>query len=166
MYSEVRLCAQLFLFDLSAAKSNKEGRAILALKAVLLQKLNTYEVFEYILKNKAEKPFTVPTIWESKRPVLCSKLPFFKTSWQILEMPLELSLPFSSLPYLRALKWGTIWPYTSRGIKNTSSQSWKFNFYLVNLDFSTLTCCIFDTLWGIGSYSTSFESSQMWYRSD
>ena len=62
MYSEVRLCAQLFLFDLSAAKSNKEGRAILALKAVLLQKLNTYEVFEYILKNKAEKPFTVPTI--------------------------------------------------------------------------------------------------------
>ena len=109
---------------------------------------------------------TVPTIWESTRPVLCSKLPFFKTSWQILDMPLELSLPFSSLPYLRALKWGTIWPYTSRGIKNTSSQSWKFNFYLVNLDFSTLTCCIFDTLWGIGSYSTSFESSQMWYRSD
>ena len=109
---------------------------------------------------------TVPTIWESTRPVLFSKMPFFKTSWQILEMPLELSLPFSSLPYLRALKWGTIWPYTSRGIKNTSSQSWKFNFYLVNLDFSDLTCCVFDTLWGIGSYSTSFESSQMWYRSD
>ena len=104
---------------------------------------------------------TVPTIWESTRPVLCSKLPFFKTSWQILEMPLELSPPFSSLPYLRALKWGTIWPYTSRGIKNTSSQSWKFNFYLVNLDFSDLTCCIFDTPWGIGSSSTSFESSQI-----
>ena len=46
--------------------------------------------------------------------------------------------------------------------QNTASGSWKFNFYYVNSDFSTLTSCIFYTPWVIRSHSTSLESSQIW----
>ena len=101
------------------------------------------------------------TDWESTKPHLCSKLPLFKRSRQMLDVKPQLSHLDSSLPYLRPFQWGTVWPYTSSGIKNTTGQSWKFNFYYVNLDFSTLTCHIFDATWGIGSYSTSLERSQI-----
>ena len=50
-------------------------------------------------------------------------LQLFKTSWQMLKVLPQLSLLLCSLLYLRAFKWGTAWPYTSRGIKNTTVQS-------------------------------------------
>ena len=72
---------------------------------------------------------TVVFIWESTKPHLCSKLSLFKTFWQTLEVQLQLSLLNLSLPYLRPFQWGIVWSNTSQDIKNTTSQSWKFNFY-------------------------------------
>ena len=72
---------------------------------------------------------TVVTDWESIKPHLWSKLSLFETSLQMLELQLQLSLLYSSLPYLRPFQWGTVSPYISRGIKNMTSQSWKFNYY-------------------------------------
>ena len=77
-----------------------------------------------------------------------SKFVLLKTSCQLLEVLLQLSPLVWSLLFLRAFQWGTVWHYTSKGIRNTLSQSW------IDLDFLTLTCRIFDTPWGIGSYST------------
>ena len=105
-----------------------------------------------------QKGITVRNDWESTKPRLCSKLSLFKMPWQMLELLQHLNSLDPYLPYQRAFQWGTIWPYNSRGTKKID-QSWRFNFYLVNLDFSTLICCIFDTTWGIGPYSASLEGS-------
>ena len=72
---------------------------------------------------------TVRNDWVLTKARLWSKLSLFKMSWQMLEVLLQLSPLYQSIPYLRAFQWGTVWPYTSRGIKNTTGQSWKFNFY-------------------------------------
>ena len=105
-------------------------------------------------------PNTVICEKESTRPHLCSKPSLFMISWQMLEVQPQLSSLDSSLPYLRPFQWGNVWPYTSRDIKNTAGQSWKC---LNLLDKSwTLTCHIFDATWGLGSYSTSLERSQIW----
>ena len=69
--------------------------------------------------------YTVVTDWEPTKPHLCSKMSLFKISWQILEVQLQLRPLDSSLPYLRPFQWGTVWPYISKGIKNTTGQSWK-----------------------------------------
>ena len=61
--------------------------------------------------NGLEPYFTVPTIWESTGPLLCSKLALFKTSWQMLEILPQVSPLFSSLLYLRAFQWGAEWSY-------------------------------------------------------
>ena len=63
---------------------------------------------------------TMVTDWESIKPHLWSKLSLFKTSLQMLEVQLQLSPLYSSLPYLRPFQWGTVSPYISRGIKNTT----------------------------------------------
>ena len=70
----------------------------------------------------------------------------------------------SNFGLLRAFQWGAVKPYNSRGIKNSTCQSWKFKFIVtqVDLDVSTLTCCIFDTPWGAGVYGISLESSWKW----
>ena len=68
---------------------------------------------------------TVVTDWEPTKPHLCSKMSLFKISWQILEVQLQLRPLDSSLPYLRPFQWGAVWPYISKGIKNTTGQSWK-----------------------------------------
>ena len=83
--------------------------------------------------NGVSKRVTVVCEKESTKPCLCSKLSLFKTPWQILEVQLQLSSLDSSLPYLRPLKWVTVWLYNSRSIKHTACQSWKcqnFNFQL------------------------------------
>ena len=59
----------------------------------------------------------------------------FKTSWQMLEVLLQLSPLVWYLPYLRAFQWGTLWPYASRVIKNWISQIWKVKNYLLDLNF-------------------------------
>ena len=55
---------------------------------------------------------TVLLDWESLKPHLCSKFPLFKTSWWMLRALSQLSPLYSSLPYLRAFQWGTVWPCT------------------------------------------------------
>ena len=70
-------------------------------------------------------PPTVVTDWESTKPHLCSKLSLFKASWQMLKVQSQLSLLDPSLPYLRPFQWGTVWPYSSSGIKNTTGQILK-----------------------------------------
>ena len=55
---------------------------------------------------------TVVPNWESTKPRLCSKFPLFKTLWWILRVLPQLSPLESSLPYLRAFQWGTLWPCT------------------------------------------------------
>ena len=52
--------------------------------------------------------------WESGKPRVCSKFSFFKTSWWMLRVLPQLNPLESSLPYLRAFQWGTVWPCTSR----------------------------------------------------
>ena len=86
---------------------------------------------------------TVVTDWESIKPHLWSKLSLFKTSLQMLEVQLQLSPLYSSVPYLRPFQWGTVWPNISRGIKNTTSQSWKIFFYSVKLDFFNVNLMYF-----------------------
>ena len=71
---------------------------------------------------------TVVFIWESTKPHLCSKLSLFKTPWQMLEVELQLSTLVSSLTYLKAFQWGTVWPYTSRGIKKRQVKVEKSKF--------------------------------------
>ena len=65
---------------------------------------------------------TVDCIIESTKPHLCSKFPFFKTSWWMFRVLPQLSPLYSSLPYLRAFKWVTVWPCTLRGIKYNIQQ--------------------------------------------
>ena len=98
-------------------------------------------------------------IWKSTKPLLYSKFSLFKILWQMLETLLKFSPLDSFLPFLRALEWGTLWPYTSRGIKNMTSQSWKCHvkIQLLLSKYRHFTCRIIDTLWGKGRYSTSFE---------
>ena len=55
---------------------------------------------------------TVAEDWESSKPCLCSKLALFKTSWQMFRVLLQLGSLVSYLLYLRAFKWGTVWPCT------------------------------------------------------
>ena len=43
-----------------------------------------------------------------------------------------------------------MWPYTSKGIKDTTGQSWKVWIYLIKVELSTLTCPIFDAPWSKG----------------
>ena len=66
---------------------------------------------------------TMVFIWESTKPLSCSKLSLFKTNRQMLDVLPQLSLLYSYLPYLRAFS--ISWPFASRGIKNTRGQSWK-----------------------------------------
>ena len=84
-------------------------------------------------------------IWESTKRHLCSTLSLFKMSWQMLKVLPQPSPFVSSLPYLRAFKWGTLWPCTSWGIKHTTSQSWKC-LYLLNK-----------------SWTINFDLSYFWY---
>ena len=56
-------------------------------------------------------------------PILCTKESFLNGRYQNLKMLPQLSLQISNLPLMRALKWGTVWPCTSRGIRNTTGQS-------------------------------------------
>ena len=71
-----------------------------------------------------------------------SKLALLKTSWQMLgELP-HLNSPSSYLPYLRAFL--SAWPCTSKGSKNMTSKSWKFNFYSVNSDVPFLLLIPFE----------------------
>ena len=63
---------------------------------------------------------TVVFIWEKTKPHLWSKLSLFKTFWQMLKALPQVSTLVLYLPHLRAFKWGTVWPYTSKGIKNTT----------------------------------------------
>ena len=85
-------------------------------------------IFATKIENTITEIATMVTDWESTKPHLCSKLSIFKMSWQILEVQPQLISLDSSLPYLRIFQWGTLWPCVSRGIKNTTSQSWKFKF--------------------------------------
>ena len=71
------------------------------------------------------RPHTVCNNWVSTRPCLCSKSSIFQMPWQILKVQPQLSPLKSKILQLRAFKWGTEWPYTSRGIKNMTVQSWK-----------------------------------------
>ena len=50
--------------------------------------------------------------WESPKPCLCSKFACFMTSSQMFKLLLQLSPLNSYLPYLKAFKWGTVWPCT------------------------------------------------------
>ena len=47
-----------------------------------------------------------------KKPHLCSKCALFKISWRMLRVLPQPSPFTSSLPYLRAFQWGTVWPCT------------------------------------------------------
>ena len=66
---------------------------------------------------------TVVTKWESTKPHLCSKFSLFKLSWWMLWVLPQLCPLESSIPYLRAFQWGTVWPCNYRGFKNISGQS-------------------------------------------
>ena len=79
---------------------------------------------------------------------LCSKTGFLKTAWHKIKMLPHLGHLGSHLPLISALKQGTAWSCTSRGIRNMTGQSWNVCFYL------NLTCCISDAPWGIGSCNT------------
>ena len=57
-------------------------------------------------------PNTVVPNWESTMPCLCCKFPLFKMSWWMLRVLPQLSSLESSLPYLRAFQWGTLWSFT------------------------------------------------------
>ena len=100
--------------------------------------------FSQIMSHLGEKLSTVScesvmlNIWESTKSHLYSKFALFKTFWQTLRVLLHLSpLGLASyLPLLRVFQLGTVWPCTSSEIENTTSQNWKFNFYLVKLDVS------------------------------
>ena len=70
--------------------------------------------------NGVSKRVTVVCEKESTKPCLCSKLSLFKMPRQILKVQLQLSPLDSSLPYLRAFPWVTVWPYISNGIENTT----------------------------------------------
>ena len=50
--------------------------------------------------------------WESTKSCLCNKFPLFRMSWWMLRVLLQLSPLESSLPYLKAFQWGTVWPFT------------------------------------------------------
>ena len=103
---------------------------------------------------------TVPFIWESTMPCYCSTLALFETSLDMLRVLPHLSPFWSYLPLLRALKWGTVWPCTSRDITNMTGhirkhlhlfiKSWSLNFELSYFQYPL-------------RYSSSFESSQIWY---
>ena len=77
-------------------------------------------------------------IRESRKPRLCSKLPLFRTYWQMIRT-------LSLLGPLRAFQWVTVCPCNSRGIKNMTGQSWKRQ-YLHNK-----------------SWTFKFHFSQFWY---
>ena len=62
-----------------------------------------------------------------RKPCLCSKLVFLKTSSQIIKVLSELGTLVWYLLYLRAFHWGKLWSYNSRGIKNTAGQSWNLH---------------------------------------
>ena len=51
-----------------------------------------------------------------------SKSALFKTSWFILRLLPHLSPLDSCLLILRSFQWNTLWPCTSRGIKNKASR--------------------------------------------
>ena len=78
------------------------------------------------------------TIWESTKPWLYSKLVLFKMQWKMLRVLPQFNF-LSLYLSLKNLLWGTTWAFEERGFKNMTSQSWKRNFYQVDLDVSTLT---------------------------
>ena len=53
--------------------------------------------------------------WLLFKLIFC-QLKMLACPWQLL----------SSIPHVSALKWGTLWHSTSRGIRTTKSLSWKF----------------------------------------
>ena len=106
------------------------------------------------------QPSTVLVIGNGPKPLLCSKLALFKKAWQMLRVLLHLSPLGSYLPLLTTFQKDTVWPCTSRDIENTKVQSWNIWIYYVKIEFSTMTCHIFDTPWCSGSYSISLERSQ------
>ena len=79
-----------------------------------------------------------------------------------------IALPCSCQPVMfkklmRPFKWGTAWSSISRGIKNTSSQTFGYpsllNKVVYFLQLLTLTCCNFDAPWDKTSCSASYERS-------
>ena len=88
---------------------------------------NSFQSFS--LTYNCNENITVLLDWESTKPRLWSKLALSNTSWQILKVLKQLSPPNQFFSCLRALQWGTVWPYTQRGIKNTTGQYWKFCVY-------------------------------------
>ena len=68
-------------------------------------------------------------ISESKWPDLWSKWPIFDLVFYNIKM-LPCSGPLGyTLPLTGALKWGTVWTFTSTGTGIMKGQSWTFVFY-------------------------------------
>ena len=67
--------------------------------------------------------FTLTPI--NTRPIcsVWSKIGTFQRSLVHMKSP---SIIYMSLPLLRALRWGTVWTFISRGIRNTKSQTFSF----------------------------------------
>ena len=91
----------------------------------------------------------------------CSQTHFYAKSKQI---------------WIRSFKWGTVWPWSSKGCKTTGSHSWRLeknvllypgpHFFESTLIWKTifsrsptLTPCSFIALWATRLHCTSFERS-------
>ena len=68
---------------------------------------------------------TVMAIGNEIKRLSFNKFTLFKTSWQMFRVLPQLSHLGLYLPLLRAFQWGTAWPFSIRGIKNTTCQSWN-----------------------------------------
>ena len=68
---------------------------------------------------------TVVCDWESSRPLLCCKLPLFKTSRQTLKVVFCCFLSYVLIEYIEAFKWATFYYHSSRGCKTVTCQSWR-----------------------------------------
>ena len=66
---------------------------------------------------------TAMSEWNWIKLILCTKRPKFTMLFYYIEMPTRSCLPDMFLPLMRPFKWGTAWSSISRGIRNTSSQT-------------------------------------------
>ena len=99
--------------------------------------------------------YTVLAIGNGPKPCLCSNFVLFKKAWQMLRVLLHLSPLGSYLPLLRPFQRGTVWPWTSRDIENTTVQ--RVIQYLIGK--VSVVVNMSQEGWGVAALLTSIRSS-------
>ena len=77
---------------------------------------------------------TVPTIPVWTKPVLCTNWPKITMLFYYLKVPKDFSPLGPTLAMTGALKWGTVWTFTSNGTGIMKGQTWSC--ILMNFDLS------------------------------